>query len=156
MQDYSTSSWFKYLSPRQRDLVRVSYQLLEKQDKDQPLADYGFLVFSMSKAYEGFLKKYLLDFNLINYKTYQSRRFRIGRSLNPDVNLKQRDEWWLYDDLVKICNEGVARELWQTWLECRNRVFHFFPEQKGQLSLEEATAKLLKISKAMEVAVACL
>jgi hypothetical protein len=156
MQDYSTSSWFKYLSPRQQDLVKVSYQLLATYQKAEKLEDYGFVVFSMSKAYEGFIKKYLLDLNLIDQKTYQSRKFRIGRSLNPDINARQRDEWWLYDDVAKACKEVVARELWETWLECRNRVFHFFPEKKGQLSLEEAAAKLNKMKMAMEVAVACL
>jgi len=110
----------------------------------------------MAKAYEGFLKKYLLDLGLIDEKTHDSRRFRIGRALNPDVHRNQRDEYWLYDDIEHICGKPLAKQLWQTWLECRNRVFHFFPQEKGKIDLENARKKLDIMTETMENAVSCM
>jgi len=110
----------------------------------------------MAKAYEGFLKKVLLDLNLISHKVYYGRRFRIGRALNPDVNPKQRDQWWLFDDLSRIFNQELAQEIWQTWLQCRNHVFHFFPNGEQVLNIDEATSCLNKMQSVMKITIELL
>jgi hypothetical protein len=153
MQFDQQSSWFKYLGPLQADLVKTSFYLSEQFVENHYINDYSFIVFPMAKAYEGFLKKVLLDLNLITHKVYYGRRFRIGRALNPDVRPNQRDKWWLYDDLSRIFNQELAREIWQTWLECRNHVFHFFPNGEQTLNMDEAKSCLNKMQVVMETTI---
>jgi len=139
------ANWFQYLSPWQRDLVATSYTLSQKFDHDSEILDFSFIIFPMAKAYEGFLKKMLLDLALITEHTYQSRRFRIGRALNPDIRHNQRDAWWLYDDVELKLGKEVARAVWQAWLKCRNHIFHFFPNGERHTDYSEAEACLRRM-----------
>ncbi len=152
---FSEESWFNYLTQWQQQLVEVTSNLLEQYENNETMADYSFIVFPMAKAYEGFLKKFLLDLKLISVKTYDGRRFRIGRALNPDVSEYQRDKYWLYDDVAKICSKKVARQLWNAWLHCRNKVFHYFPADMGLLTYLEAKEKVDEINMAMRAAAVC-
>ena len=153
MQADHNSHWYQFLSPWQQDLVDTSVLLSQRQDSLADLDDFSFIVFPMAKAYEGFLKKVLLDLSLISENVYKSKRFRIGRSLNPDIRQNQRDQYWLYDDLRDRSNEEVARQAWDAWLKCRNRVFHFFPNGEQKLSWVEAEARLQMMAAAMEAIV---
>lgn len=149
-------SWSSYVLPELRDFVTVSLTLYERECRDtQKLTDYSFIVFPMAKAYEGFLKQYFLDLGLISESTYFSRRFRIGRALNPDVQENQRDKWWLYDDVVHQCGVATAQSMWSTWLESRNRVFHYFPKKHQSVSLAQAGQHLATIASSMRSAVTC-
>jgi hypothetical protein len=150
MQVDQNSNWYSFLSPWQRDLVDTSVALSQRHDYLADLDDFSFIVFPMAKAYEGFLKKVLLDLNLISPKVYESKKFRIGRSLNPDIRQNQRDQYWLYDDLKERSNADVIRQAWDAWLKCRNRVFHFFPNGIQKLSWEEAESRLKMMEEAME------
>lgn len=153
---FSSENWYSYLTDWQRQLVVTTSKLIEQQnDNKDYFVDYSFIVFPMAKAYEGFLKKFFLDLRLISIETYEGRRFRIGRALNPDVSYNQRDKYWIYDDVSRYCTERVARQLWDAWLNCRNRVFHFFPKDQGLLSLTEAKRKIEELNLAMREAVAC-
>lgn len=149
--------WFKHLSKKQQDLIELSIFLYERETRPNSsrLVDYGFIVFPMSKAYEGFLKKYLLDHNLITKRVYDGRRFRIGRALNPDIRKKYRDDLWLYDEVSQVCGQKLSRKMWNTWLECRNRVFHYFPREFHFLNLEEAASKLKMVVSTMQEMVEC-
>lgn len=109
----------------------------------------------MAKAYEGFLKQYLFQLHLLSPEEYQGRKFRIGRALNPDLRSSQRDDQWLYDDLVRLCSADLGRTLWNTWLECRNRVFHFFPGAAQRLTLHQAGSYLVMMVEAMNEALRC-
>lgn len=148
--------WFIALPPRQQELLQVTYQLYEREaaDPDQ-LADYGFIVFSAAKAYEGFIKQYLYDLQLISKRTFEGRRFRIGRAINPDVHNNQRDEYWLYDDLERMCGKAVAQQMWETWLECRNQVFHYFPLKYAPVTLQAAGSKVAMVIETMQQAYQC-
>ena len=150
MQADHNSHWYQFLSPWQQDLVDTSVALSQRQDSLADLDDCSFIIFPMAKAYEGFLKKVLLDLGLISEEIYKSKRFRIGRSLNPDIRQNQRDQYWLYDDLRDLSNEEVARQAWDAWLKCRNRVFHFFPNGEQKLNWVEAEARLQMMAEAME------
>jgi hypothetical protein len=153
--------WLEHIESWQQELVELSYSLLAREQElsahaeYKPLSDYAFIVFPMAKGYEGFLKQYLLDQKLIDMPTYQSRRFRIGRALNPDVPQNQRDTFWLYDDVAHLCGEEVAKELWQVWLECRNHLFHYFPNQEYSVTLHQAAEHLDIMSHAMTAAYEC-
>lgn len=156
MRHILDDTWFSFLNDRHKSLVRTAVSLYEREfELKSDLEDYSFIVFPMSKAYEGFLKRSFYDLKLIDKKTFEGKRFRIGKALNPDVHEDQRDKYWLFDDLEKICGAEMARELWETWLECRNRVFHFFVNDNNTVSLEDAGNKLLKLNNAMKYLVEC-
>jgi len=140
--DFSQEAWFKFLTKEQQILVDVSFQLLEDAPNHQQFLDYSYIVFPMAKAYEGFLKKVLFNQELISEIVYMGKKFRIGRSLNPDVHFDQRDQYWLYDDLAQICGEALARQIWDTWLQCRNQVFHYFVKDPRLLTLDQASMSL--------------
>lgn len=148
--------WFQQLSEWQRELIQTSLELYEREERmHSAFSDYSFVVFPISKAFEGFIKQYLFDLGLINAVTYADKRFRIGRALNPDVNPNRRDEWWLFDDVQQMCGRDIARALWQTWLECRNQVFHYFPHNERRLTLDDAASKISMVISTMEQASHC-
>ena len=156
MSIFGEENWYQYLTDWQIQLADVTGDLLQLHQEDQEsLADYSFIVFPMSKAYEGFLKKLFFDMKLISQETYEGHRFRIGRALNPDVSENQRDQYWIYDDLERVCSPEVAKQLWEAWLHCRNKVFHFFPKDKGLLNYQQATEKIEELNSAMKAAVEC-
>lgn len=133
--------WWFYLTDNQRDLLRQSVTLLnrEKAFKDQLFQDYSFIVFPAAKAYEGFLKKLLYDLGFITQAQYSGEHFRIGKSLNPNLPVRYRKSDWVYLKLEEYCrNKDVASRLWDTWKKSRNHVFHWFPQLEGYVSLKEA------------------
>jgi hypothetical protein len=139
LENYINSAQFQELAQAQQELLQTTQTLLQVTE-NQPIVDYAFLVFPVSKAYEGFLKDFLLEFGLISPEVYRSRRFRLGRALNPDVHNEQRDKHWFFDDVSRLCGEELARQIWQTWLECRNHVFHYFPGKEEIMNREQAMA----------------
>ncbi|NCO12492.1 MAG: hypothetical protein COZ34_00600 [Candidatus Pacebacteria bacterium CG_4_10_14_3_um_filter_34_15] len=156
MREILDSSWFLFMNDRHKRLVETAVILYEREiELKSSLEDYSFIVFPMSKAYEGFLKRSFLDLKLIDEHTFEGHRFRIGKALNPDMHENQRDKYWLFDDLEQICGHFLARHLWETWLECRNRIFHFYAKDDNVISLETAGEKLLMLSNAMKSLVEC-
>ncbi len=147
--------WYHFLSSSLQPLALLSMQLL-KREKEQSLelANYDFIVFPLAKAYETFLKDYLFSLKLIPERIYRSKKFSIGRSLNPDVRLEQRDEFWLYDDLHRLCGEHVAREIWDAWL-MRNRLIHLYPGEVQSTSLAQAENKINQLIRVIELCGHC-
>ncbi|MBP7875814.1 hypothetical protein KA012_02350 [Candidatus Woesebacteria bacterium] len=147
---------YRSLAPELQEQVRVAISLYTRERRQGlHFSDYSFIVFPMAKAYEGFLKQYLFQMELLSVEGYHDKRFRIGRALNPDLRHKQRDEHWLYDDIVALCSEDLGRQLWETWLQCRNRVFHYFPASTQSLSLNRAGEYLMIMVDAMTAARSC-
>jgi hypothetical protein len=153
-------SWLKDISSDQQHLITLSWLLYERE-QTKPLTDfpeaidYTFVIFPMAKAFEGFLKEYLWKEQLITESTYRSRRFRLGRALNPDVFPDQRDRDWLFDDLSRQCGEAVARQVWQAWLDCRNHAFHWYPDSSQQMTLAQAHHCLEELGEAIEALLSC-
>ena len=137
-------------------LIQLSFTLYDREIRagDQ-LPDYAHVVLPIAKGYEGFLKHYLKSLGLVNENIVMSRRFRIGRALNPDVSYNQRDEWWLYDDLERLCSKETAKEIWESWLICRNQIVHYYPGQFKPLTLANAGEHVARLSHAMQIALAC-
>ncbi len=153
---FSTQSWYLNLSPWQRDLVRIGLELYAREERMKSgYDDYSYVVFPIAKAYEGFLKQYFYDLGFIDYMTYSDRRFRIGRVLNPDVSPSRQDEFWMYGRLAQMCGAGLARGLWDVWLQCRNQVFHYYPDNQRKLTLSEASNYIEMLASAMEQAYQC-
>lgn len=150
MELQESAAWYEYLDECQQELVSVSFSLVNRRNELSDLRDFSFMVFPMAKAYEGFLKKVFFDMQLINKETYEGRRFRIGRALNPDVRSYQRDNDWLYDNVESRFGVDLARQLWNTWLVCRNRVFHYFPDCTQFLNFDEAIKRIEMMEQAMQ------
>lgn len=138
-----------------QDLMRESFTQIayEKGLIEQgtaPKHDYSFMVFSASKAYEGFLKKVLYDAKLITKQQYFGDRFRLGKSLNP--HLPKRYQWdWMFPKLSGLCGgENVPLMLWETWKRARNRIFHYFPDHRELISLSQAEDLITQITSAMD------
>ncbi len=157
MRHILQSEWIKTLNNEQQQLIQASVELYERESAvpQQKLIDYSFVVFTMAKAFEGFLKQRFYELHLIDKNSYEGRRFRIGKALNPDLNERSQDEYWLYDDLSQMCGTEIARELWDTWLICRNQVFHYFPKESNIITLETAGSYLLKMGGAMKALNEC-
>ncbi len=154
--DVTSRPWFAILPPNQQELHRLSMFLYNREAAaDYQLSDYSFVLFPMSKAYEGFLKLYLLEMNFISRKVFEGNKFRIGRALNPDVRKEQRDKYWLYDDVEHVCGEETARDLWQTWLQCRNQVFHYFPMKSVKMTLPMVYERLTQVDDSITAAFSC-
>lgn len=156
LESFETDPVFTYLEKWQQQLVRLAFSLWQREQRTRThFIDYSYIVFPMAKAYEGFLKKFLFDSHLISRESYHSKRFRIGRALNPDIRNSHKDEDWVYDDVEQVCGPIVTRELWDAWLTCRNRVFHYFPDRETGLSLEQAGHYLRLMFEVMGKALSC-
>lgn len=135
-----------------KDLLEESQLLIKKVPLwTEKFTDYSFIVFPAAKAYEGFLKKVFLDRGFITEEDYFGKRFRIGKALNPSLEDKYREES-VYDKVIEFCGgeRSLADTMWATWKNCRNMIFHFFPNEKNVVSFEEAKDRVEEIISTME------
>jgi hypothetical protein len=144
-----------YLPPDIKGLIDDGEILLDwaqNQPNGNLVSDYSFLVFPFAKGYEGFLKKFLLDLNLIHPEEYFSDDIRIGRILNPKY-VKESDN--VFHRICDHSKEGthISQRLWDAWKRGRNSVFHYFPHNFKKLSYEEALEIIHELANVME---ACL
>lgn len=156
-QVFFEATWFVFLDEEAKIQVMQSVELVERERRlRSAFHDYSFVVFPMSKAYESFLKKFLHTLGLIDRNQYEHRDFRIGRSLNPDLPPRLHDEQWLFDDLAAACTPQLGRRLWDIWIECRNQVFHYFPDEKRNITLDQAERMLHLLDEGMRDAFSCV
>lgn len=142
---------WQHLDFTQQSLIKQSFSLLSWiKTKKFSCFDYSFIVMPAAKAYEGFLKKVFFDLGLINIKDYSEEYFRIGKALNPALQQHKflRHEC-LYGPIQKKCGAHTADLLWQAWKNCRNRLFHYFNQEKQAFTLEEAERRLNQLIEAM-------
>lgn len=154
MKSLEEKPWWGYLEKDLQELLREAMLLTQKVgDWDKKFDDYSFVVFPASKAYEGFLKKLFLDMDFITQKDYFSKRFRIGKSLNPFLPKRLQGKDYVYDELVGYCGgEGLANKLWDTWKTCRNILFHWFPNEERTITFEESKQKVKKVINSIDAA----
>lgn len=143
--------WYDYLEEDLIELIAESSQLIKAVENwSDHFHDYSFIVFPSAKAFEGFLKKLFLDLGFITKDDYYGRHFRIGMALNPNLEERFRSQS-VYDKLThKFGNKELADLLWDTWKNCRNLVFHWFPEEKRAIDYDEAVARVDKIIYAID------
>ena len=144
--------WASYIEQDLRELLEESHLLLEAVPKwGETFLDYSFVVFPAAKAYEGFLKKLFFDLGFITKDDYYGKRFRIGKALNPALEPYLREKEGVYDKLVNFCGgKNLANELWETWRQCRNLVFHWFPDEKNAIGFEIAKSRVEMIIAAID------
>jgi predicted CopG family antitoxin len=150
------SKLWNYLPKEIQGLIEVGENLLmECHTLSEKVTDYSYLVFPFAKAYEGFLKNFFLDLELIKEDDFYGDDIRIGRILNPVFMEKS---FSVYAKLKKIkhVDEDVPRRLWEVWKRGRNQVFHYFPHNFRRLSKEEAAEIVEEFIQAMEGAVALI
>lgn len=149
------STLWEYLSPEIKELLEDGEKVLsfvEKYKDKEDISDYSFLVFPFSKAYEGFLKRFLFDTELIREEDYYSDDIRIGRILNPGY-IKEKGN--IFGRLCDKSKEGreVPKKLWSVWKRGRNLVFHYFPHNFRKLEYTEAVEIIEEIVSAMNSAI---
>lgn len=151
-------AWTAFLTQEQKQLLEQAWYLLDREKElgtNARMVDYGYLVFSVAKVYEGYLKTFFYQMGFISKKHYHNEHFRIGKSLNPDLPNRYRDEEWVYDDVAHVCGESLARQLWRAWKRGRNQVFHYTAQNGERLTLHEAELRVEEIVEAMETAAGC-
>lgn len=143
--------WWSYLDEDLQNLITASFTILEESEKwDQKFDDYSFIVFPAAKAYEGFLKKLFLDLGFITVEDYYGKHWRVGKALNPNLPKEIRREG-VYDKVVKFCGgRSLADMLWDTWRICRNLTFHWFPNERNTLTINEASLRISMIISAID------
>jgi len=119
------------------------------------ISDYSFLVFSFAKAYEGYLKFYFMDLNVISEEDYYSNTIRIGRILNPHF-LESKENIFRKLEAHKQIKKKVPAQLWKAWKQGRNLVFHYFPQNYRRLSYNEALDIINIIIDAMYASISLL
>jgi hypothetical protein len=154
MFELKNKPWWSFLDESCQELLLESEMLLSREQTMRTnFHDYAFIVFPAAKAYEGFLKKLFLEMGLIKEHQFEGRSFRIGKALNPSIDERSReDDDWIYDKLKDMCNLDLPEFLWETWKESRNLIFHWFPNHKNAITLDEARERLEMIIKAMDIA----
>ncbi|MFZ5933223.1 MAG: hypothetical protein ACOYT7_04075 [Patescibacteria group bacterium] len=146
--------WWSYVEEDIRELLLTAELLATKiEGWEEKLHDYAFVVFPAAKAYEGFLKKLFLDMGFISAEEYFGKRFRIGKALNPSLERELRGKESVYDRVVEFCQgPKLANKLWETWKNCRNLTFHWFPKERNAITFAEAKEKVEMIIAAMDAA----
>lgn len=142
------------MSPEQRQLAADGELLVNdrKLHPNEHLSDYSYLVFPFSKLYEGFLKQLFRDLDIISDRDYTSDHFRIGKVLSPNL-VRRLGGRSAYGQIEKRFGASLASQLWQTWKQGRNLVFHYFPHNFRALTDVEAQQLIHLIVDAMEKAV---
>ncbi len=150
--DRTTFLW-SYLPTEAKGLINDGEVLLGYSERiKENISDYSYLVFPFAKAYEGFLKKLLLDLKLIREDMYYGDSVRIGRILNPHF-IREHDN--VYKGLSSIVDGDitVAENLWTVWIKARNQVFHYFPHNFRKLTYVESKELIDDLVSAMHTAV---
>lgn len=145
------SPLWQYLSDTQRDLASDGELLVEdrKSHPNERLSDYSYLVFPFAKLYEGFLKQVFLDLAIISDREYNSTHFRLGKVLSPNL-VRRLGRRSAYAEVRKRYGEDLALQLWSTWKDGRNLVFHYFPHNLKKLAFAEAVERIEGIVFTME------
>ena len=161
MEGLEEKKWWGYIEEDLQELLKESFllvEILKGMGADLPggkgqFHDYSFVVFPAAKAYEGFLKKLLLDLKFITEDDYYGKHFRIGKGLNPFLPKEIRNNSWVYERVVEFCQgKDLANKLWETWKSSRNLVFHWFPNEKNAITLTEAEERINLIIDAIDSA----
>ena len=137
----------KYLKNDQ-DLLIDDVQNILKYLQDNHINDYSFVVAPAAKAYEGYLKDFFFDLDIIDENSYHSDRFRVGKTLNPSLRYKR---YSIYRKLADLHDNGeqLAEKLWSAWKQGRNEIFHYFPGNVKKLTKTEAEDRIGLILQAI-------
>jgi len=136
------------LSPQQTSLIKDVETILHRLGDQDHISDYSFIVSPAAKAYEGYLKDFFLKTHIIDQYSYESDRFRVGKTLNPSLRYKR---FSIFQKLANMHQDGeeLAEVLWNAWKRGRNEIFHFFPGTSHNLDRADAEERINLILKAI-------
>lgn len=161
IEELQKNIWWDYVHHDIKELLIEALLLLEtakkwREDNDpinDRFHDYSFIVFPAAKAYEGFLKTLFLDMRFITQKEYVGKTLRVGKVLNPSLDRSEYKRISVYDKIARYCGgESLAKNLWSTWKQARNLLFHWFPKEKNAVTLLEAEERLEMVFESMNLA----
>lgn len=137
----------KYLKNDQDQLIDDVENILNCLQQNH-INDYSFVVAPAAKAYEGYLKDFFFDLEIIDEYSYHSDRFRVGKTLNPSLRYKR---YSIFKKLADMHEDGekLAEKLWTAWKQGRNEIFHYFPGNVKKLTLIQAQDCITLILKAI-------
>lgn len=137
----------KYLKNDQDQLIDDVQNILGCL-RENHINDYSFVVAPAAKAYEGYLKDFFFDLDIIDENSYHSDRFRVGKTLNPSLRYKR---FSIFKKLADLHEDGelLAEKLWTAWKQGRNEIFHYFPGNVKKLTRLEAEVCITLILKAI-------
>jgi len=137
----------KFLKNDQDQLIDDVENILKSLQQDH-INDYSFVVAPAAKAYEGYLKDFFFDLEIIDEYSYHSDRFRVGKTLNPSLRYKR---YSIFKKLADLHEDGeqLAEKLWTAWKQGRNEIFHYFPGNVKKLTKAEAEERVSLILKAI-------
>ncbi len=149
--------WWDYIHEDLRELLKQSILIIDifsdGHYNGDNFHDFSFVVFPAAKAYEGFLKTLFKDLNFITEADFYSKRFRIGKALNPALEHDIRESESVYDKLTDYSKgRDLSNTLWETWKNGRNILFHWFPNETNAISYEKAKKTVNDILDAMDFA----
>lgn len=130
----------KYLS-KEQDVLVDDAQYILKILPGNHIHDHSFIVSSVSKAYEGYLKDFFYKIGIISQEEHDSDRFRVGKTLNPSLRYKRFSVFQKLSDL-DASGEELAEILWDAWKFGRNEIFHYFPGKIKYLNREDAENRI--------------
>jgi hypothetical protein len=132
------------------DSVRMLNHFMDTQNKNVPsLSDYSFIVFPFAKAYEGILKKILVEANLIKEADLlEDPTLPIGNYFNPVGNNA------IFNSLKdRTRDKAIPFVIYSTYQECRNQIMHYDSYRDNRIkSIEEARFYIYRIDDAIEKA----
>lgn len=139
-----------YLTSSENHMIGQGFHLIEEAKNHMGyFEDFSFVVFPFAKTYEGFLKRVFYDLNFITRTEYNSKHFRVGKVMSPNLVRRLRDR----SVYKKICDKvgcDLSDTIWHTWKVGRNEVFHFYAEDIRPITLGEAEEKIKLILTTME------
>ena len=152
--DLENKVWWSAIHEDLRELLVESVLLIKEVESwNEKFHDYAFVVFPAAKAYEGFLKGLFFELQFISDKDYYGKHFRVGKALNPALDPDLRKKEGVYDKVVEYCGgKKLADQLWSTWKNCRNLLFHWFPHEKNAIDFAEAKSKVQNVIDSIDLA----
>lgn len=150
MIDHGSPLW-AFLSSKERILADDGAFLIQDSTNhpDEEPTDYSYLVFPFAKLYEGFLKDVFYELSIIDRRDYISSHFRIGKVLSPNL-IRRLGKHSAYLTIRNRFSDELALEVWRTWKEGRNLVFHYFPDSVSFLSRDRALTVITTLIQTME------
>ena len=147
-------SWWTYIHEDLQELLREAVTLVDKVETwSEKFHDYSFVVFPAAKAYEGYLKTLFHDLGFISEGEFFGKRFRVGKAMNPDLEPRFRENESVYDKLADFCQgRELPDAIWETWINARNLLFHWFPNEKNVITFDEAKVRVSRILDTMDLA----
>lgn len=134
------------------ELINDSNTLLKlaKKNDSGNLTDFSFIVLPYAKAFEGVLKKILVEANILtNDELIANPDISVNKYFNPASNAKILE---LLRD--KKRDKAVPYVIFSTYQECRNQILHYDTYRDLRLkTIEDAEFYIRRIDDAMQKAI---